>query len=435
LEKAGCLGKKARYDWRIELVIRFAKYSALASDRLARIGVAQSKVESAAIHPAQEAEMRKIAQAESVHYSNLLEGNDLPLIEAQRAVGGELTPDARAKIELVNYVSALRLIDDLHAEGALEYEPYVLLRIHGTLTHGLGGAKPGFEPHHEGAWRDGVAVVADRISGEVFHEGEAAADVPGYMDWLCGWLKKNRERRETYPVPVLAGVAHWAVTWIHPFADGNGRMARLLTGMILLREGLLHRRVFSFERHYARDKDAYLLALRTVRRHDKNLAPWLEYFLDGLANEYERIAVRVDTLARISAHVRAGTELNLRQEKALTDLVMTQRSRFTRAEYQQIAGVGLSTAKEDIADLVHAGILRANHRGRSTDYVFARQADGALRPTKWTDERIEAEMRAFLDGRDRWPKAGEWRAAGRKSLYDHASANGGIKRWRHRLGY
>jgi Fic family protein len=243
LEKAGCLGKKARYDWRIELVIRFAKYSALASDRLARIGVAQSKVESAAIHPAQEAEMRKIAQAESVHYSNLLEGNDLPLIEAQRAVGGELTPDARAKIELVNYVSALRLIDDLHAEGALEYEPYVLLRIHGTLTHGLGGAKPGFEPHHEGAWRDGVAVVADRISGEVFHEGEAAADVPGYMDWLCGWLKKNRERRETYPVPVLAGVAHWAVTWIHPFADGNGRMARLLTGMILLREGLLPTRV------------------------------------------------------------------------------------------------------------------------------------------------------------------------------------------------
>jgi len=52
-----------------------------------------------------------------------------------------------------------------------------------------------------------------------------------------------------------------------------------------------------------------------------------------------------------------------------------------------------------------------------------------------TDERIEAELREFLDGRDRWPKAEEWRAAGKKSLYDHASANGGIKRWRHRLGY
>ncbi|HMH47004.1 MAG TPA: Fic family protein [Solirubrobacteraceae bacterium] len=397
--------------------------------------MAQSKVESAAIHPAQEAEMRKIAQAESVHYSNLLEGNDLPLIEAQRAVGGELTPDARAKIELVNYVRALRLIDDLHAEGTLEYEPDVLLRIHGTLTQRLGGTKQGFEPRHEGAWRDGIAVVADNISGEVFHEGEAAVAVPGYMDWLCDWLTTNRARRETYPVPALAGVAHWAVTWIHPFADGNGRMARLITGMVLLREGFLQRRVFSFERHYARDKDAYLLALRTVRRHDKDLGPWLEYFLDGLATEYERVAARVDTLARISAHVRDGTELNLRQEQALTDLVMKQRSRFTRAEYQQIARVGLSTAKEDVADLVHSGILRANPRGRSTDYVFARQADGSLRPTKWTDERIEAEMREFLEGRDRWPKAGEWRAAGRKSLYDHASMNGGIKRWRHRLGY
>jgi Fic family protein len=275
----------------------------------------------------------------------------------------------------------------------------------------------------------------DKISGEVFHEGEPADQVAGYMEWLCEWLSKNRGRRETYPVPVLAGVAHWAVTWIHPFADGNGRMARLLTGMVLLREGFLERRVFSFERHYARDKDAYLLALRTVRRHDKNLGAWLEYFLDGLAREYERVAERVETLTRISAHVLAGTELNLRQEQALTDLVVGHRSRFTRAEYQQVAGVGLSTAKEDVADLVQAGVLRVNRRGPRTDYVFARQADGDVRPTKWTDERIESEMREFLEGRDRWPKAEDWRAAGKKSLYDHASSAGGIKRWRHRLGY
>ncbi|HSZ12593.1 MAG TPA: Fic family protein [Solirubrobacteraceae bacterium] len=397
--------------------------------------MAQSKVDSAAILPAQEAEMRKIAQAESVHYSNKLEGNDLPLIEAQRAVGGELTPDDRAKIELVNYVRALRLIEDLHAKDALVYEPAVLLSIHGTLTHGLGGTKPGFEPRHEGAWRDGVVVVMDKISGEVFHEGEPADDVPAYMEWLCEWLNTNRSRRETYPVPVLAGVAHWAVTWIHPFADGNGRMARLLTGMVLLREGLLERRVFSFERHYAGNKDAYLLALRTVRKHDKDLGPWLEYFLDGLAKEYERVAERVQTLTRVSAHVRTGTELNLRQEQALTDLVVAQRTRFTRAEYQQIAGVGLSTAKEDVADLVQAGVLHVNRQGPSTDYVFARYADGHDRATKWTDERIENEMREFLEGRDRWPTVAEWRASGKKSLYDRASTAGGIERWRHRLGY
>ncbi len=52
-------------------------------------------------------------------------------------------------------------------------------------------------------------------------------------------------------------------------------MARLLTGMVLLRDGFLEGRVFSFERHYARDKDAYLGALRTVRRHDEELGPWL----------------------------------------------------------------------------------------------------------------------------------------------------------------
>jgi Fic family protein len=275
----------------------------------------------------------------------------------------------------------------------------------------------------------------DRVSGTVFHEGEPPDRVPALMEWLCEWLARNRERRETYPVPVLAGVAHWALTWVHPFADGNGRMARLLTGMVLLREGLLRRRVFSFERHYARDKDAYLLALRTVRRHDKDLGPWLEYFLDGLAGEYERVAARVETLASVSGHVRTGTELNLRQEQALTDLIVAERTRFTRAEYQRIAEVGPSAAKEDIAGLVRAGVLRVNRRGPHTDYVFARAADGRRRPTKWTDELIERELRDFLEGRDRWPTAEEWRAAGKKSLYVHASAAGGIRSWRQRLGY
>ena len=172
-----------------------------------------------------------------------------------------------------------------------------------------------------------------------------------------------------------------------------------------------------------------------MRKHDKDLGPWLEYFLDGLASEYERVAERVQTLTRVSAHVRPETELNLRQEQALTDLVVAQRTRFTRAEYQQIAGVGLSTAKEDVADLVQAGVLRANRRGPRTDYVFARYADGHGRPTKWTDERIEHEMRELLEGRDRWPTVAEWRASGKKPLYDRASTAGGIKRWRHRLGY
>jgi Fic family protein len=376
-----------------------------------------------------------MAQAESVHYSNKLENNDLPLLEAERAVRDELAPDARAKIELVNYVRALRRVDELHARDALAYTPAVLLEIHGILTRNLGGTKPGFEPHHEGAWRDGIAVVPDPMTGGVHHEGEPPEHVPAYMEWLCDWLTRNRGRRETYPVPVLAGVAHWAVTWIHPFADGNGRMARLVAGMVLLREGLLSKRIFSFERHYARDKDAYLAALRTVRRHDKDLGPWLEYFLDGLAREYERVADRVVLLAKISGHVKAGTSLNVRQETALTALLTSKQTRFSRAEYARHADVSASTAKEDLSHLAAAGVIRRSGTGRATAYQFARAADGTARRGTWSDARIEAELREFLEGRAKWPSADDWRNHGKRMLYEQASRNGGIRRWRRALGY
>ena len=423
----------------MELVIRFAKYSPAATERIARISVARSRIENATILPAQEAEMRKTSQAESVHYSNQLEGNLLPLIEARRAVSGELAADDRAKLELVNYVKALNLIDALYSEDKLEYSPEILLRIHGVLTQGLGventGPGPSFEPRHEGAWRDGVAVVADVLSGQIMHEGEPPESVPGYMSWLCDWLERNRGNAETYPVPVLAGVAHWAVTWIHPFADGNGRMARLLSVMILLREGYLPRRIFSFERYYANDREAYFAALRTVQRHDKSLNAWLEYFLDGLTQEYEQVAERVSSLSLISGHVTPDTQLTSRQEKALTELASRGQTTFVRADYEALAAATKKQAHSDLAFLVTAGVLKLRRRGRSSQYYFARHAAQTLSPNKRVEERIERELRRFLDGRSEWPRVQEWRDAGQTALYKRASDNGGISYWRKRLGH
>jgi len=422
----------------VELVVRFAKYSPEATNRLTRIGIAKSKIDGADLLPSQEDEMRKISQAESVHYSNLIEGNELPLIDAKKAVGGELAVDDLAKIELVNYVNALSLIDELYAEGNLEYSAEVLLRIHGTLTHGLGGARRDityFEAHHEGAWRDGPIEVKDPISGTVFHVGEPAPDVPAYMQWLCDYLNKNRERPAMYPAPVLAGVAHWALTWIHPFADGNGRMARLLTVMVLLKEGFLKRKIFSFERHYATDKSAYFGALRTVRRHDKSLNDWLEYFLDGLAQEYEQVASRVETLSRVSRYAREGTEVSARQEKALTTLVLRKQDAFSRTDYEEISGATSSQARRDLADLVESGALRLSRQGRSSSYRFAGTLAVTPSGVKWTHERIESELRGFLSGYGYWPTSKEWREAGKFDLYRVASIRGGVRKWRQLLGY
>lgn len=99
------------------LQANFNRYPPEATNLLTRIAAARARVEASEIRPAVEDELRVSALAETVHYSTLIEGNQLPLIEAERAARGGLDPDTKAKIELVNYVEALRYLDGLSERG------------------------------------------------------------------------------------------------------------------------------------------------------------------------------------------------------------------------------------------------------------------------------------------------------------------------------
>ena len=144
---------------------------------------------------------------------------------------------------------------------------------------------------------------------------------------------------------VIAGVLHYGITDVHPFADGNGRVARLAQTALLMRAGVLPGRMFSFERYYAEDRPAYYAALRSVRLRTLNMEFWLGYFLKGLAEEYERVAAAVVDL---SALMPGGSGAPLRftagQERGLTALRIQGRREFNRREYEQAAGVSRSTA-------------------------------------------------------------------------------------------
>ncbi|MEJ7825175.1 MAG: hypothetical protein WKF48_07075 [Solirubrobacteraceae bacterium] len=94
------------------------------------------------------------------------------MVEAERAARHELAPDTRAKIELVNYVNALDLIDTRLAEEPLQLTSEFFKELHATAMKGLGRDEDEhFKPHHEGEWRDGIALVVDRLTGKVMHEG------------------------------------------------------------------------------------------------------------------------------------------------------------------------------------------------------------------------------------------------------------------------
>ena len=419
----------------------YRRYTPTMLDLLVRISEALGTIRGARVLPAVADQLRASAKAGTVHFSNLIEGNELPFVEAERAARGELDTGTRAKIELVNYVDALDLIDERLATGPMDLTPDFLKELHGTAMRGLGREDdPHFKPHHEGQWRDGIALVVDRITGKVMFEAPPQDEVPGRMDGVFEWLDRKIETGTERPF-VLAGVTHYAITDVHPFADGNGRAARLFQTALLMKTDVLPGRMFSFEGYYAGDRTAYYEALRSVRRRTLNMEFWLEYFLRGLAEEYERIAVTVADLSSLVATAgRTPLRLTTGQQRALAALRIEGRREFNRRDYERAAGVARTAATDDLRELVRHGVLETRGSTSATRYVFAagvRHTPSGKRPgrpIKWNETRIERELRAFLTDRSAWPTPQEFRAAGLGDLYAAASRNGGIARWRRMFG-
>ncbi|MCP9488878.1 MAG: hypothetical protein MSC31_03280 [Solirubrobacteraceae bacterium MAG38_C4-C5] len=276
-------------DDAIEFSAAYRRYTPELSASLMRISTALGTIRGARVLPAVADQLRASARAGTVHYSNLIEGNQLPVIEAERAARGELATDSRAKIELVNYVKALDLIDHRLEGGAPELTPGFLLTLHGTATRGLGrDDDPHFKPHHEGAWRDGHAVVFDRLTGKVMYEGPPPDEVePRMVGMFVGWIASWRR---------AARRSCWLASCTTP--------SPTCTRSPMAADG---------SRACSRRRCSCMPACSLVR---------------GLAEEYERVAA---TVADLSALMPGGSgaplRLNTGQERALAALRLQGRSR------------------------------------------------------------------------------------------------------------
>jgi len=278
--------------------------------------------------------------------------------------------------------------------------------------------------------------VNDQLTGRIQHEAPPPTEVDGRMRGLSEYVARKLQEDPPF---VVAGVAHYGITDIHPFADGNGRVARLFQAALLINARVLPGRMFSFERYYAEDRPAYYSALRSVRLQTFNMEDWLHYFLAGLADEYERVAATVEDLTQLTPGGATVIQLSASQQRALAELRLSGRREFHRRDYESAAGVGRSAATADLRALVRHGLLSVRGAGSQTRYAFpgvvgAGPARRRGRPPKWDDARIERELRSFLVGRTTWPKPDEFRSEGRGDLYAAASRAGGVRRWRQLLG-
>lgn len=426
----------------IEPAKRLAQFSPEVSGKLSRIHLAWGRIGSATIWPASVEALRFSALVGTIHYSTLLEGNRLGILVAERAARKLLDPKTEAEIELVNYVDALKAVDEQFEDNGLEITESLVLKLHYELTKGLSTSEGHFMPHHEGAWRDGEAVVFDPLSQNVVHTGSPQREVQARMLGLIEWIREAETKPIDWPVHVVAGIVHHNITEIHPFADGNGRTARLMTSVLLQRHGQTPGRMFDFDRYYGQNRDAYLTALRTCQGGAGSHEQWIRYFLAGMADEYERVANEVDRLSHIGS-TRGGDRIQLSetQQKALTDLAVQNRSEFSRKDYEHAGEVSKTSASNDLKKLAGAGVLDRIGSGSASKYRFSSSAitnpwtsDGRGRPRTWDGSRIEEELRKLVGDSDIFPTIDEFKDAGAVPLRAAIQRHGGATSWAKRLG-
>ncbi|AUN96094.1 Fic family protein [Pseudazoarcus pumilus] len=173
---------------------------------------------------------------------------------------------------------------------------------------------------------------------------------------------------------LFAGLAHlWFVT-VHPFEDGNGRLARAITDMALCRDEAQPLRMFSLSARIMHERDAYYTALERTQRGDLDVTDWLQWFLAEVALACEQAEV---TVARVIAKARfwlrhQGTPINERQRKALNRLLDAGEGGFeggmNTRKYASLNKTSRATAYRELADLVGKGCLVQTGDGRSTGY-------------------------------------------------------------------
>jgi Fic family protein len=171
-----------------------------------------------------------------------------------------------------------------------------------------------------------------------------------------------------------AGVAHlWFVT-IHPFDDGNGRIARAIADMVLARSERSPQRFYSMSAQIRQERKAYYDILEDTQKGDLDITHWLEWFLDCLGRAFDRATILAAVLDKARFWERfAGVEFNERQRGIVNRLLNGFEGKLTSSKWAKLAKCSQDTALRDIENLIKMGVLtRDAAGGRSTSYSLAR---------------------------------------------------------------
>ena len=269
--------------------------------------------------------LRQTARLLSTHFSTQIEGNRLSPTQVQAVVEGEgnFPGKERDEAEVRHYFAALQFVESLGRKPTPLAEREVQT-IHGLVMTGKAKPTP---------YRDKQNVIRDARTGRIVYMPPEAKDVRPLMKDLVRWVNTGLAEAEA-PVPVVAALAHYQFATIHPYFDGNGRTARLLTNLLLHRSGYGLNGIYSLEEYYAANLSKYYEGLAVGESHnyyfgraEGDVTPFVTYFCLGMADAFAKVRTRAEqarrrhapdlsaTLRRLSPQQRQALGLFLRMKE------------------------------------------------------------------------------------------------------------------------
>jgi Fic family protein len=330
---------------------------------LIRIEAAKQKILHLPLTSTVLASLRETARLYTTYYSTMIEGNrlDPDQVEVVLKHQGHFPGRERDEQEVKGYYAALTQVEKWATQGVSITEKMIQTLHALVMANGKTNAKPT-------AYRDAQNVIRDgRTKGIVYMPPEAK-DVKKLMISMVDWINKNSE----LPCPIIAGIAHYQLATIHPYYDGNGRTARLLTTLILHLGGYDLKGLYSLEEYYARNLGAYHEAISIGESHnyymgraEADITKWVEYFVDGMAVSFENVLKRMDEVQDSPDQSTAMRKLDPKQRKALE--LFHEFETVTSRQIGELFGFKPRTSAALCANWVESGfliIVDSSNKGR-----------------------------------------------------------------------
>jgi len=320
-----------------------------------RIEAVRQSITTLPITPRVLAKLRETARLFSTHYSTMIEGNRLTQEQVSKVIGKDqhFPGRERDQAEVKGYYAGLDEAERMakHLEKTTETS---IQKLHALV---MAGGRSRVKPT---PYRDGQNVIKDSRSRGIVYMPPEAKDVPVLMKQLTAWINQDNE----LPVPIKAGIAHYQYATIHPYYDGNGRTARLLTTLILHLGGYDLKGLYALEEYYARDLGAYYEALTVGPSHNyyegrakADITKWVAYFTTGMAEAFEKVRDQAAAESATGAQDQSKLLRNLdaRQRRALG---LFRKSReITAKDIAELFGYKPRTASAICQKWVESGFI------------------------------------------------------------------------------